>query len=380
MPKASTRRPGRASSSARACRPAEREELGRAEHVRRPAELAPAPAPARRERHRRSRLLGDGGAPRRSRASVAFRARRARGESTERVRELALVDAVGRDERPTWSRASVSVPVLSRQIDVDRGERLDRVQLLRERAPAGHPQRGDGVGEARRAGSGPPGTSVTTAATAVGTASCSGVCAPRARSRARRRAGTMTPTSMSSSRLIARSSGERGWRNSRASPAIARRVALRADRGRRRTRPRPRRRTSRSAPPRRRRAATGSDSPVRIDSSSASPSLATQRAVGDDLVARLEQDEVAARRPRRRATARGAAVADDASRSARRAPRAGRARASRAPPARCRSPRSRRARRGRARPATRRTRASATPATSRIRLKTVKTLARTMLA
>ena len=65
----------------------------------------------------------------------------------------------------------------------------------------------------------PSGTSVTTAATVVGTALCSDVCRRQSAQPSATPSGTSTATRMNSSRLIARSSGERGCRNSLAMPA-----------------------------------------------------------------------------------------------------------------------------------------------------------------
>ena len=191
--------------------------------------------------------------------------------------------------------------------------------------------------------------------------------------------GTITPTSTSRSRFSARSSGERGWRNDARLAGDPRRVALLADRGDRvragaldreragahlvagRAVDRARlagqdrlvdaeRRAPRSSVPS---ATTWSPGPSRTRSPTTSS---------------VDRDARAARRRGRR------------SRAARRARRAGRAPASRGSPAPSRSRAF----------ATRTPRKSAScgspnasviaPATARIRLKTVKTLARTMLA
>ena len=140
----------RASSSATACRLAEREELGCAEHVRRRRRAAP------RSSAGATRTARPPAAPLRRpccksaiAASVAFRGRRARGESSERVCELALVDAVGGDERLHLDARVRQRAGLVDADRVDRRERLDRVQLLRERAAARHAHRRDGVREAR---------------------------------------------------------------------------------------------------------------------------------------------------------------------------------------------------------------------------------------
>ena len=125
-------------------------------------------------------------------------------------------------------------------------------------------------------------------------------------------------------------------------------------------------------------ARTGSASPVRIDSSSASPSLrrsvpsattwspasSSDDVAFDDLVDRDSPRRAVSDDGRGRRDERGEPVE-----------RPLRAHLLRDPDARVRDE----DRRGRARPATRRTRASATPATSRIRLKIVKTFATTML-
>ena len=70
-------------------------------------------------------------------------------------------------------------------------------------------------------------------------------------------------------------------------------VGVRPDGGRHVRARRPRRRTSRRAPRRPPRAATGSASPVRIDSSTPRASLRTSLPVGHHLVARAQQHQVA---------------------------------------------------------------------------------------
>ncbi len=65
----------------------------------------------------------------------------------------------------------------------------------------------------------PSGTIVTTAATEVVTASWNGTCRLKRAYTSVMPSGTISATRMNSSRSITRSSGERGWRNSRASPA-----------------------------------------------------------------------------------------------------------------------------------------------------------------
>ena len=150
MPKATTRRPRPRLLVRERLQAAEREELGRAEHVRRLAELHRAPAAARRERHGRARLLGDGG------AVVGDRARASRSGSASSRRSVRARARARPRRRRRRGRDRLDLEAGVRQraglVDadrVDRRERLDRVQLLRERAAARHAHRRDGVREAR---------------------------------------------------------------------------------------------------------------------------------------------------------------------------------------------------------------------------------------
>ena len=121
----------------------------------------------------------------------------------------------------------------------------------------------------------PSGTMLTIAAVSVSTASAWLTSRIASEMPSAMPSGTMTPTRMISSRSIARSSGERGWRKLRAvSASLAARLsgptAVASNSPPPSTAKEP---ESRSSPGRR---TTGSDSPVRFDSSSASPSLATR--------------------------------------------------------------------------------------------------------
>ena len=103
-------------------------------------------------------------------------------------------------------------------------------------------------------------------------------------------------------------------------------------------------------------------------------SAADHVAVGDDLVARLEQDEVADGTDLHRRGVRGRVRRGRPAPAARRAPRAARARASPGSPGRSRSPRSRRRCRERARRRPRRARRVTMPRTPRTVFGSVKTL------
>ena len=104
--------------------------------------------------------------------------------------------------------------------------------------------------------------------------------------------GAIIPTITISSRSIAFSSGERGWRKARA-VAVSWAAWLSAPTAVASKSPSPstaKEPESTSSPTRRR---TGSDSPVSSDSSSASPSARTRVAVGGDLVAAADPHQVA---------------------------------------------------------------------------------------
>jgi len=129
--------------------------LARAEHLRRPEDVARsaepkrAPAPLRRERH----LLGDG--LRLARPLDADRLERrvpgrcARGVARERLLELVLGHARrGREPDDPQSGLCQGARLVEAD-DVDRGQRFDRVQLLGQRAVPRHPHRRDRVSDAR---------------------------------------------------------------------------------------------------------------------------------------------------------------------------------------------------------------------------------------
>ena len=376
-PNATTRRPARASCVGERLQLARREELGRAEHVRRRAELQCAPAPPRRERHARARLLLDAAAVladrlerRVPRAARSPRSARARARARPRRRRRAGTSV------STCSRASVSVPVLSRQIVST--EAIDSIAFS---CCASAPRRAMRTAATayvtlvRRIS--PSGTSVTTAATVVGTALWIDVWRRYSTQPSATPSGMSTPTSTKSSRLIDRSSGERGCRNSRASSGDARRVTLLTDGGHEvgaRALDRERAGLDLLARALRHRLRfAGEDRLVERE-----PVAAPKRAVGDHLIACVEQHDVAvddvfdaalaAVLPSRNTFAVGATSA--ARRSSVRF-----ARTSCAMPmpafatriarksASCTSPNA----------------SVSTPAASRIRLKTVKTFATTML-
>ena len=125
----------------------EREELRRAEDVPYAVEAQAAPAAARDERNllvdrlrarrRGVRESGEGEVPRLGR----------RREAAERVCELGLLGRRGREQ---GDDAEGRLRQGARLVDADRvdgGERLDRVQLLREGTGSGHAQRRRSVGD-----------------------------------------------------------------------------------------------------------------------------------------------------------------------------------------------------------------------------------------
>jgi len=123
---------------------AEAEELGRAEDDRLRTKLHGAPAPTRRERRHLRRLLGRG----RERIGqslggrVPCRARR--GEAAERLLDSRPVDAGARHDVGDTDPRVGQRPGLVDAEGVDRGKRLDRVQLLHESSEPGEADGGGG--------------------------------------------------------------------------------------------------------------------------------------------------------------------------------------------------------------------------------------------
>ena len=203
----------------------------------------------------------------------------------------------------TRSDASVSVPVLSVHItETDASDSIALSCWARMPRRAIFAAETAAVSETSRIS--PSGTMFTIAAVSVSTASAWLTSRIASETRARRRAAPSPPTRMISSRSIAFSSGERGWRNARA-VAASRAARL-------------------SAP-----TAVASKAPVALDRERAGedllaglaqhrlglagqvrlverqPVAAQQRAVGDDLVAARRRARGRRRRPPRSATSRG---------------------------------------------------------------------------
>ena len=273
------------------------EPLRRAQHEPLVAEVERAPAPPGGERHLRDDAarvdVRQPGVRDRLQRRVARRARWRRS-SRQRARQRRLRPRPSAGTSPTTrSVGSVSVPVLSVQTtstdasdstafsccaSTPRWATLNAdtaaVRLIRRIRPSG------------------------TRFTMPGG---QGLHARRARCRRGRRTETASPTA----------SGTREREQPQQQPVVGplerrarvaerargggqpRRPALRADRRRLERAPRPRRRTSPTRPARPAPRTTGSDSPVRLASSSASPSADTHRPVGDHLVAGRQTHEVA---------------------------------------------------------------------------------------
>ena len=149
MPKASTRRPSLASAAARSPSGPSSKSSGAPSTWETPS--SSTPLQRQRDENGTCAAAVQAGAWKRSRIGAERRvgARRARGEPAERLTQLVRVDALGRDELEHAQARLRQRPRLVEADQVDRRERLDRVQLLRERAPPGHPQGCDGVGQAR---------------------------------------------------------------------------------------------------------------------------------------------------------------------------------------------------------------------------------------
>ncbi len=143
VPNASTRRPSPAARPASASEASQVEVLGRAEHVPDAVDPLGAVAVPRRERHLLLDLGRVGGVGVRDR--LERRVARRRGG---RVAAELVGQRVGADEPDDAKRGLGERAGLVEADDVDRRERLDRVQLLDERAATRHAQRGDGVRQA----------------------------------------------------------------------------------------------------------------------------------------------------------------------------------------------------------------------------------------
>ncbi len=111
----------------------------------------PIDRPLQRRRDEKGTLSRTGsGVPgygRRDRLERRVAARRAGGVAAEQHRELALVGAVGGDQLHDPEAVLGEGAGLVDADRVHRRQRLDRVELLAERAAAGHPQRRDRVGD-----------------------------------------------------------------------------------------------------------------------------------------------------------------------------------------------------------------------------------------
>ena len=365
---------------ARAEAAAEREALGRAEHVRRAGELHAAPAPPRGERHlllelraaRRGKPVADRlerRVPRR--AALAAKTARAYASASPRRRR--------RHDLGDPQRGSVSVPVLSRQMTST--EASDSIALSCCASTPRRAMRSAATAKVRLTSRmSPSGTRRHDGRDRGGDRLARGrVRAPRARSRAARPSGITTPTSDEQQAVHDLLERRAGMPEAARLAGDARRVAVRRRPRSPRRRPCPRRRTRRSAARRPARVADGSDSPVRIDSSSSSPAAATSRPSATSWSPGSQAGPGRRRRPPRRGRCARLAVAQDgrgrdderASRSSARFARTScvipiGVFATRTPrkSASCQSPNASVSRR----------------TTARIRLKTVRMFARTMLA
>ena len=307
-----------------------------------PPSRSAAPAPPRRGTGRPRRPAPAARGQRRARAPRASgsapRTRRRSGRA-RRASSLGSTPSAGTSS----TTRSAAARQRARLVDadrVDRRERLDRVQLLRERAAPRHPQRGRGVGDRDEQDQ-----ALGDERHHPGDGRVDGVAdRRRPASRARRSASRRAAPSPRAARRAAGRSRARAASAGGGTRGPSRRSARRSCP---RRPPRPRttpvpsttNEPDRTSSPAAR--SHGRDSPVRIDSSSRRPVARDERAVGDDLVAGREPDEVALDDLARRAR-RAARRPARRSRAARRARRARRASASPGAPARSRSRCSRR--------------------------------------
>ena len=135
VPSASTRRPARDSRAARGREAVEPEQLRRAEHEAAAVEPHRAPAAcATRTGTCASAVLGVPGYDAAIAASVELRLGRARREAREVALELRGAHTGRRLDADDPQRRLGERAGLVEAHDVDRGERLDGVELLRERA------------------------------------------------------------------------------------------------------------------------------------------------------------------------------------------------------------------------------------------------------
>ena len=216
--KASTRRPPpRLLACAHLEAALEGEVLGRAQHVRAPAHRQAAPSPPGGERHalahglRRSRVgRGDG-------LERGVAARRARRVAPEQDRQLALVGVVGGDQVDHPQAVLGERAGLVDADRVGRRQRLDRVELLAQRPPPRHPQRRDRIGDPGQQDE-PLRDDRDHGGDGRLDRLAEGVVLLDQRPQQQRPSGTMTAVRTRISRSSPRSNGERGWRNSRASP------------------------------------------------------------------------------------------------------------------------------------------------------------------
>ena len=269
----------------------EREQLGCAEHASASRRDGPRSSAAPRRTARTPRVAAGLRRERRTRSRGASRSPRESSQRSAPSGSARSSSTPGSGQR----RRAGAVRERARSCR-DRGRRPTASDSIALSCCASAPRRASCSAAAAnvsgRAGTSPSGMNVTKPATAVVTASRIGT------SRCQSDATKIRPErhhrrhEHEQKPVHARSSGERGWRNSRASPAI--RCAYDWHR-------RPRVTTNGPAPstanePERTsspdRASTGRDSPVRIDSSSRARRLLEQP-VGDDLVARLDAHEIA---------------------------------------------------------------------------------------
>ena len=352
--RASTRRPPARSSdgAARAARvavvraapPARRARAARRRARARSSAAARRTAPGRRAR----RAASPPAEPRRvDRLERRVARRRAGGVAAERAGQLVLVDALGRHQLDHPQRRLGQGAGLVGAHDRDRGQRLDRVELLGEDPAPRHLRRRDRRGQRDEQDQALGDDVHDRRGQRLDRLRLADVAERQRDRRARRRAAPSPPTRMISSRSIAFSSGERGWRKARAVAASrAARLSAPTAVASRSPAPSTAKEPERTASPTPRSDRLGLAGQVRLVERQ--PFALQQRAVGDDLVAAAEPHQVAdddlVDRDSRGSPSRTTVA------SARPAPPACRARAWRAPPGTCRSPCWRRGSRGRARP------------------------------
>ena len=127
---------------------AEREQLRRAQDVAAVGQLNGAPLPTTRERNLRLRGLAVAWKGRLERLQGGVRARKRRSESSESARQGVLADTGGRSERGDAEACLGQGSGLVEADRVGRGERLDGVELLRQRAASGELQGSREINEA----------------------------------------------------------------------------------------------------------------------------------------------------------------------------------------------------------------------------------------